>query len=96
MAALTDQRSVEPNADLADLGETNNVDAGVHAEGDCHDKENSETTDSSSDEEQVDDSIKQDMLKLEESFKEHGMKFRLIDRIGEGTEHSHTNTSCLV
>ena len=83
--ASMDQPTVEPKAELAaDLGQTKKVDAGLRVEENLQDKEDSETSDSSSEEEEIDESIKQDMLKLEESFKEHGMKFRLIDRIGEG------------
>ena len=47
-------------------------------------EEHSEASESSSEEEPVDETVREDMLKLEESFQEHGMKFRLIDRIGEG------------
>ena len=44
----------------------------------------SETSQSSSEGETIDDTVREDMLRLEESFAEHGMRFRLIDRIGEG------------
>ena len=60
------------------------MEAGDHNEGEERGREPSEASDSSSEEEPVDDTVRQDMLKLEESFEEHGMKFRLIDRIGEG------------
>lgn len=85
MAASTVQHSVEPSAEpAAHLGQANSENVMDHAEEDSPGKESSETSESSSDGEQVEDGIKQDMLKLEESFEEHGMKFRLIDRIGEG------------
>lgn len=46
--------------------------------------EYSDNSSSASEEETIDDTVREDMLRLEESFAEHGMKFRLVDRIGEG------------
>ena len=46
MAALTDGRSGEPNADLADVDQTKNVDAEIHVEEDFHGKEDCDTSDS--------------------------------------------------
>ncbi|MCJ1450670.1 hypothetical protein MMC28_001003 [Mycoblastus sanguinarius] len=40
---------------------------------------------SSEDELELDDSVREDMARLEDTFREIGMKFRMIDRIGEGT-----------
>ena len=39
---------------------------------------------SSEDELELDDSVREDMARLEDTFREIGMKFRMIDRIGEG------------
>lgn len=39
------------------------------------------------DEDDIDDSVVEDMRKLEESFKGISQKYRLINRIGEGTIH---------
>ena len=44
----------------------------------------SEESGSSSEGELIDETVREDMQKLEETFEENGMKFRLIDRIGEG------------
>lgn len=41
----------------------------------------------------VDESVREEMNRLEETFKEIGMKFRLIDRIGEGwSSQRHAST----
>ena len=39
---------------------------------------------SEDDELEFDGSVQEDMAKLEETFRENGLKFRMIDRIGEG------------
>ena len=42
---------------------------------------------SSEDEElEYDGSVEEEMAKLEETFRENGLKFRMIDRIGEGDQ----------
>ena len=38
----------------------------------------------SEDEQEVDESVLEEMAKLENTFQEIGLKFRMIDRIGEG------------
>ena len=87
MAALVDNPSVLPETDFAAaFSKTNNMEEPDYVEGEDQSGEHSEDSDSSSEEEPVDDAVKEDMLKLEESFEEHGMKFRLIDRNGDG-EH---------
>ena len=44
----------------------------------------SESSETSSEAGNVDESVREDMLRLEDTFEENGMSFRLIDRIGEG------------
>lgn len=39
---------------------------------------------SDDDELEFDGSVQEEMVKLEETFRENGLKFRMIDRIGEG------------
>ena len=43
-----------------------------------------ESNDSENEEHQIAESVKEDMRRLDEIFREKGMKYRLIDRIGEG------------
>ena len=48
-------------------------------------QEGSECSDESAESEYaVDDTVKEEMAKLEDTFREIGMKFRMIARIGEG------------
>lgn len=58
--------------------------AGNYVEEHQESQDFSEAAESSSEDETIDETVKEDMVKLEESFKEHGMRFRLINRIGEG------------
>jgi len=55
---------------------------------DQHEEELSEESERSDDlsesEHEVDESVLQDMGKLQSTFEEFGLKFRMIDRIGEG------------
>jgi len=44
------------------------------------------TAESSDEEEDVDDAVLEDMIKIESSFHGFSARFRLIDRIGEGTQ----------
>ena len=48
----------------------------------------SQLSEVSSDEEELeyDGSVEEEMAKLEETFRENGLKFRMIDRIGEGDQ----------
>ena len=41
------------------------------------------------DEEEVDESVREDMVKLEDTFPGISDRFRLVNRIGEGTSHLH-------
>lgn len=41
---------------------------------------------SDDDELEVDESVQEEMAKLEDAFEEIGLKFRMIDRIGEGED----------
>jgi hypothetical protein len=58
---------------------------------DEHEDSMSEGSENSDDE--IDDSVVEDMRKLEESFKGISQKYRLINRIGEGMSSSHTSYS---
>ena len=69
---------IEVYDQMTNMGEAEYVEQDVNGD------EHSEASDSSTVSEQVDETVREDMIKLEESFEEHGMKFRLIDRIGEG------------
>lgn len=62
--------------------------------GDAEDDEQEEYFDDSEESEEVleqpadlDPAVRQDMTRLEETFRNMGLKFRMIDRIGEGTIH---------
>jgi cell division control protein 7 len=52
-----------------------------------------EAFDEYEDEDDIDDSVAEDMKKLEESFKGISQKYRLINRIGEGSIRSETEGS---
>ena len=90
MAAATDHRSILPDSaalgldSMHDRASSEEVQECIEVEEEEGREEHTESS-SSSDEETVDDAMKEDMLKLEESFEDHGMKFRLIGRIGEGS-----------
>lgn len=48
------------------------------------DADGSNHSESSESEHEIDETVREDMIRLEETFMEIGMKFRMIDRIGEG------------
>ena len=52
----------------------------------AHDEDDADSgsSETSSESGGIDESVREDMLRLEETFEENGMKYRLIDRIGEG------------
>ena len=55
-------------------------------EDDLNAQEGSECSDESGDSEYaVDETVREEMTKLEDTFREIGMRFRMIARIGEGT-----------
>ena len=47
-------------------------------------EESQRSEDESEDEVEVDKSVQDEMAKLEDTFKERGLRYRMIDRIGEG------------
>jgi hypothetical protein len=58
-----------------------------------NDESSAETTSECSDDgDEIDESVAEDMRKLEESFKGISQKYRLINRIGEG---KHTLQGCV-
>ena len=85
MAAVMDHRPILPDTDTTAPAK----DTIALGDYDCIEEEELEEgyseSSSSSEEENIDDTVREDMLKLEESFARHGMEFRLIDRIGEGS-----------
>ena len=85
MATAMDHHPTLPDADPnAHIGRKINENAEDLIEEEEQEEEYLEASESSSEEEIIDETVREDMLRLEESFAEHGMKFRLIDRIGEG------------
>ncbi|KAL9586123.1 MAG: hypothetical protein Q9212_001104 [Teloschistes hypoglaucus] len=48
-------------------------------------EDSEESEDSEEDDAQVSETVREDMAKLERTFQAKGLKFRMIDRIGEGT-----------
>ena len=56
----------------------------------------SQRSEVSSDDEELDfdGSVQEEMAKLEETFRENGLKFRMIDKIGEGDDSKPQEYNC--
>lgn len=83
---LTSQHLAPANSSRHELGSSPGSQYGTDEYGEGEDdQESSDCSEGSAESEYaVDETVREDMARLEDTFREIGMKFRMIARIGEG------------